>query len=1585
MPSIDYFYLADANDPVDPNKFPANVGYILPQAGAGKVRLEWVSDDGQQTEPIWIGNQVDVTGFTGQRAITVVGPSPPGKPNVRLTLFVCSGDDPGFAKAVEEARFPGDSTPPPRDEKNKADDPVPSGKGMCPIPEEGAPVRLTNGNMRYTDHDPLPSPLPGIAARTYDSINTDVGAFGRGWWSLFDAKVVDHGDDLYEVITETNFSTFFSRPFALSRQEWPLGGHAGRLSRVDMNDPYSPYVYTEPDGDLVRTFQVVDGTSEAKLISIESHSTGEGVFIAYDAQNRPDTVSDAHSNVLWTVTADATGRVTFINAADTATDWEFTYIGDFLDEVLVDNALWRSYTYTNDLLSKVEDSRRIIEEHIYYDPGHPYEGWAMTSRVADENVTLIQYDVVPTDPLRPINTDAGEYVARVTWASGLQSEYYIRPFEDRPHQVVEIRGMCPCNGDGEFTVLGYDRYGHRVRKQDSSGYITTWTYDLLNRVRSESRGIAPPGCDPANDPEGNHCRVESTDDLMSLDLASAVPESWASYRYDDLKWLYRRTQICRESVFESAAATCQNFEYDVATGTLLKSETTGSTWDHESTPPGPKSPETLTTVSDLYNGLETAAVHGFDPNVFHTGGNLSFTPAMAAGPQPQGKLKSVDGPLTGSSDRADYVYYPTDFSVQVDARLRGRLAARKDPGDLVTVYNDYDLSGNVTSIIDPRGVVTTFSYNTKGQLETSTIKENCGEYPCNQDLITSYAYYPNGQLESMISPEGGTTIYTYDPTWGRREAVSRRGSDGTDPLEKIAYAYNPDYMDPADYAGPATSETTWIGDGIEQTRQVDYEYNANGRLWRLMRPAADGDLDPSVEEYEYDAAGNLEFYEDPLHYSDIDSTPNVKYTYDALGRLTEVQQLADPGEWAVTSYEYDAHGNLTKVTDANGNETTYGIDDFGQTYLIDSPVTGMTELRYDIAGRLTQKTDARGVIEEREYDTVNGRLNTVTYSDGPNAVEVDYSYNTVGQRAQADVVDNGTTVSTQKWTAFGRRGAVLTAEQEIAGGDPVVTSYEYNLDGNLVKQTRGCEEISYELDYAGRPIRVSGTPSDCSGRKLVFADDIQYLPFGPMNSLVHGGVEEAFTFDWQYRLKTQSADLKMPTLPGPIGITVQTTQNFNFSAQNARVSAFADRVYDYDKSGNLEAVLDMAQPQRTRTYTYDDLGRLETTLAPNSFGELQFAYDLIGNRTQKVFGEVGNQVATEYDYKTDPTTSTLTPLMDTIEVTPPGGTINLGHDDVGNLLTDENSTYTYTPRNDLATQSTGGTQRFNFLYNANGIRVRTIGSDPAGSKVDHYLDLGGRPAYEVVDNGTTTTERSFVYLGGRLLARFDEQGNIENLISDHIGYPLATFANDGELLWEAEALPFGEVHDVLHGDETTDPLLRYPGQFALDAFGGTGNTELFYNQHRWYRPSWGRYTQSDPVRDVLLSMAASEPISRFFSVGELSLSTYDYGEGNPELYSDASGLQAIDFGQSFGCDRIPPCLENDARIQCCHCHDGCYFMFGCTADSWRHTMILLSGFGSMNDCDGCNLWVVKCFADSLRGIVHHTCPLAPVSDRMFRW
>jgi RHS repeat-associated protein len=82
--------------------------------------------------------------------------------------------------------------------------------------------------------------------------------------------------------------------------------------------------------------------------------------------------------------------------------------------------------------------------------------------------------------------------------------------------------------------------------------------------------------------------------------------------------------------------------------------------------------------------------------------------------------------------------------------------------------------------------------------------------------------------------------------------------------------------------------------------------------------------------------------------------------------------------------------------------------------------------------------------------------------------------------------------------------------------------------------------------------------------------------------------------------------------------------------------------------------------------------------------------------------------------------------------------------------------------------------------------------------------------------------------------------------TDHLGTPLIQTDTNGTVTWQAEYEPYGSVYALRAGD--VHQPLRLPGQSAEQFdMGANGFSPLSYNNERWYQPTWGQYTQPDPM------------------------------------------------------------------------------------------------------------------------------------------
>jgi len=1280
-------------------------------------------------------------------------------------------------------------------------------------------IGLRNGNLRHSEAAPVPGLPAPFVSRTYDSLNREGGLVGAGWTSIFDATASVStttsgypqpskaaGATKSSTIQQVTVRTEDNRWFVFSSvdgggyfQSWPEGGAPNHLE-LDGSD-YGLELNGSP---YRRTYRGSDG----KLVKVTDIATGRDFTIVYkQTTGEPTEIVDSWRGSVASITV-ADGHITEINTAEGSVTFE--YGGDAtLDSTSASGSVWRSYAYSgDDLLTGVIDGAGYMIDTFTYADGRP-----TSSISAGDSITSVEWGA--TGPRTAI---IGEQVVRTDAATGSSTYYYLRRVAGK-YRVVEVMGECACSGNDR--VYAYDPLGNLIMEQDGRGYITRHEYLGDGRRTLDEVGQRPSGCDPADYPEAPEtCRV-TVDELASFGAADLTPTD--AYRavwfaYDDANWPDKPTQVCRSSVLQFAGqndrVSCRSTTYDPGTGQMTSSTETG--WSGQST--ATAALISRTTTRTFYGGAFPTAA--FDP------GGL-FDPAWVTAAQPENLVRSSDGPRSDVADVVQYVYYPVVEvpEAPVPLPLRGRLAAQMDPLDNITRYEDYDEWGNARRIVGPTGIVTELTFDSFGRPLTSTVVGGEGCDPiddplCTTDLITTSTYEPGGgPLESVTSPGGVVTEYSYD-SFGRI-LTTDRGPSVSELLERVENEYDP-------ITGLRVRDSRLAydaGSGWVEHSRTKYDHYITGQLIRVDRPRLEDDPSPSEEHYAYDVAGRMATLQDPNHTS-----ANVEYLYDPLGRLERVRQLLDPAappgeKYAVTSYAYDAGGNMIAVTDANGNLTEYLVDDFGHTVRITSPVTGVTEMAYDAGGNLIRRIDGRGVTATSVFDA-SGRLTGITYDDGVTTEVLSFEYNAAGRRTRAESPD-----VVQTFT-HSRRGLILAASQDI-GGDVATTAYQYDLDGRLESVVfPSGRTVSYARDFAGRGTAITSTPPG-GGTPVTVAENLAYLPFGPPTHLElgppDGELVETRGYDWHYRRTAQDvADLTPMTL--------------------------LDLDYDYDPAGNLTALTDHLG-DRSAGYAYDDLGRLTGVTWADA--TRAFDYDPIGNLERIGVDEgLPGEGEVILGYTTNATGGN-SPILESTDTYQGGSSLSsytVVTDSAGNVTSDGLTGLNYDVRNKLDDRQLNGAT-LDYAYSADGRLVRSVLSD-TGVITDLVRDAAGRRLAKYEDG----VWRDYIYLGGQLLAYFDDgQTEPVQVIADHIGMPMMAVDGTGAVIWQAKTEPYGELRGEV--GLSADPGLRYPGQWQdeLDLEAScVGDTctvagpledsfSLFENGYRWYRPGWGRYGQADPL------------------------------------------------------------------------------------------------------------------------------------------
>lgn len=848
--------------------------------------------------------------------------------------------------------------------------------------------------------------------------------------------------------------------------------------------------------------------------------------------------------------------------------------------------------------------------------------------------------------------------------------------------------------------------------------------------------------------------------------------------------------------------------------------------------------KTITDTYDIHGLLQSEAVRGYVNAVAETH-TTSFSYDTAG----RGRLTQVSGPRTDVTQQTTLTYYPdndSDFArrgqlqtitrqVNGTTTLATTLAGDSAPNNTYTTY------GGPLSIVDPNGVVADLAYDNIGELTSKTIKGVTGDTAA---LITSFAYDLGHRLTTLTWPLTNGLSYTYDAA-NNLISMIRTAPTNNFQEERLLLGY--DIMSQLTSqqaqacATPATSCASW-----NTTQQETFKPDNYGRLSEVDHPCT-----PSCYKvvYGYDAAGNLQTVQDENH-----SSANTTYGYDYANRLISMTQTLSPSN-ILTQYGYDVHDNVNSVIDPNSNTTTYAYDDFDRMRQQNSPVTGTSTYAYDFDDDLTTYTDANSATTTATYDAID-RILTATSVHGASNEPVSWVYDdtTSGHFGKGRLKTMTDPTGSVNYT-YERRG-LLASEARTILTYAYNLSYKYDKNGNRSSITYpDAKVITYGFDFADRPNSIKNGAT-------TLVSSVLYMPFGPRTQISFGNsTVQALTYNQRYQISENK-------LSGSATI--------------------ADYIYAEDGVGNITQIHDAtdATGAHNRDFgPYDDLNRL--TIA-NSGSSLWgsgtgngYQYDKMGNVTSL---QLGTLHTATFSYS-----GTLPRLASVTDSTlNSGNPQSIGYDATGNQITIGAATYTYSPRNFLATGD-------GFTYKYDGFGRRTVTQGSPGTRYSFYdpsFTLLSESA--LVGSGKPGIKYDYIWLGGAPVAQIDNTG-ILYTFDDHLGSPQAQTDSAQSIYWRAEYEPYGRVIALRAGD--VHQPLRLPGQVSeqFDA-GANGSTTRHYNNYRWYQPGWGKYSTADPVQ-----LAGGNNL-------------YRYTLDNPVFHSDILGLDiligfdpsgAIGFGHNF--------------------------------------------------------------------------------------
>ena len=609
-----------------------------------------------------------------------------------------------------------------------------------------------------------------------------------------------------------------------------------------------------------------------------------------------------------------------------------------------------------------------------------------------------------------------------------------------------------------------------------------------------------------------------------------------------------------------------------------------------------------------------------------------------------------------------------------------------------------------------------------------------------------------------------------------------------------------------------------------------------------------------VTTYEYDAQGNRTKVTQGAGALNLQTTT----TFDKLGRLKDA---TDPKN-GKTQFQYDGGDRTTQVTDPRNLVTQYPRNGLGDTTQLISPDTGQSTYTYDEAGNVLTRTDSRGVTETYTYDAV-GRLTQVVYSQAgqtPQTVSWSYSLtgadyaNSIGRLSRTDHPGGS---SRFKYDAQGRVTQAVQTVNAAAGANsaPIVTTVKYGYTLGKLTSITYPSGRKLTLVYTNGQVTGLSLAPDEAGTAAPLLSQIQWEPFGGVSS-----------WNWNMAGGGQVPHQRFFDQSGRI-VRYRLGDVFRDVTYDA-----ANRIISYT---HLSANDGIAQPSLDQNFGYDENGRLtQVTTVASSWA---ITYDPSGNRTGVSLN------GSPSVYTTGATSNRLA------SITNPARSFQ--YDNAGNTTSDSpNYTATYGLSESLASITKAGVTG-TYTYDADKRRIRKVTSAGASSTIIFVYGLNGELLGEYDQAGQAL--REYVWLDNIHVAMFmpdpvNPSGAplVFYIHADHLNAPRLVVDMNNTTRWRWFAEPFGTTAPEVNpsGLGVFAQNLRFPGQYA-DA-----ETGLSYNYRRLYDSSTGRYTQSDPI-----GLAGG-------------VGTFTYVAGNPLDKVDPEGLQSTDnpFGPLIPADPFSP-------------------------------------------------------------------------------
>jgi RHS repeat-associated protein len=538
------------------------------------------------------------------------------------------------------------------------------------------------------------------------------------------------------------------------------------------------------------------------------------------------------------------------------------------------------------------------------------------------------------------------------------------------------------------------------------------------------------------------------------------------------------------------------------------------------------------------------------------------------------------------------------------------------------------------TVVDSLGATRTFSFTRQGDRYVVSGISGSKCPTCKESEETTYDV--NGFVNGRRDYNGNLTTYVNDPVTGLE--LSRTEAQGTAVERTITTTWHPHFRLP-------TSIT-------EGTRTITFTHDATGNV--LTRTITDASAIPSVSRtwtYTYDSSGKVLTEDGPR--ADVSDVTTYSYYNCITGiQCGQIQSITNALQHSTTFNNYNAHGDPTLITDANGRQISIAYD-FRRRIISYTLGAGgasplLTSVTYWPTGLLRKLTNPDSSYIEYFYDAAH-RLTEVR--DGVQN-RIVYTLDAAGNVTAENVFDADNQLRRTHTRVF---NALSQLEQDVnaAGTSAVTTFFGYDDNGNQTSTNAPLGRDSTSLyDELNRLRRITDPGS---GLTLFGYDNHDNLtsvtdPRSLVTNYSYNGfgeLTEQNSPDTGVTTNTYDAAGNLDTSTDSRGVVTDYEYDADdrVTSVSFALAGVVDQTinYGYDAGTNQKGRLTSAwDADHTLAWTYDVHGRVtgkgqsigNTTLA------IGYGYDAVG-RLGNVTLPSGNLVAFGYNLSGEVTSLTL--------------------------------------------------------------------------------------------------------------------------------------------------------------------------------------------------------------------------------------------------------------------------------------------------------------------------------------------------------